>query len=490
MLVILAIVGIVSILLAQLRVAAHPVSTFYLIPTRLWEILIGSFVAIYFFYKDKEIKTTKGLSPAVNQIISALGLSLVLLSIFIFDETTPFPSFYTLTPTLGTALIIVFASGKTITGKLLSNKLLVGIGLISYSAYLWHQPIFAFARIISIEEPTNLLMLALALVSLTLAYITWKYVETPFRNKTKFNRKMIFQFAAISSAISVIIGALGYFNKGFGNRVSPNKMSYARLDSITQPNLGLNEVCNSPSSITLEQCRTDDHPEILVWGDSFAMHLVPGILASKPDVKIIQVTNSNCVPIIGMAPTNSRYPRPRAESCIKTNDEVIAWLGDNPSVHYVILGSAFSQYIGPNKFNTLINDEILPSDTTTVLFHFKETLAKLSKMGIKPIVFAPPPENGTDIGRCLVYNVFYVGRIDCRIEVNIYKSHEREILEFLKVIEKDYPVIWVSDVICDDTYCNPEIDGVFIYGDGGHLSIEGSEYLGKRMDFYSIITSK
>lgn len=484
----LFIILIASILLAQLRIENHPESTFYLLPSRLWEILIGSFTAFYFFYKNRE-KPSKDIPLVLSQTLSVLGLCFILYSIFAFDEKTPFPSFYTLAPTLGTALIILFASNKTITGKFLSNKLFVGIGLISYSAYLWHQPLFVFARIMGVNKPSIWLMFALGVLSLGLAYLTWKYIETPFRDKTRFSTKRIFQFALISSCILIAIGVLGYINKGFENRVAPNGMSYARLDSILQPSYGLDKTCESFSSITSEQCRTDSDPEILVWGDSYAMHLIPGILASNPDAKIIQMTKSSCAPILGVGIIDPEHSRSSASACIEFKEEVLNSLKNYPNIRYAVLGSSFMDYF-IDRSELLVNDQITPINKDLTLSYFRTTLYTLLRLGITPVIFAPPPENGQLIGNCVVNSTFYFGASNCGLTTQNYENHSKDVIEFLREVEKEYQVIWVSDVLCDEKSCNTEMEGFFIYGNGGHLSIEGSAYLGKKMDFYKLITSK
>jgi peptidoglycan/LPS O-acetylase OafA/YrhL len=121
-----------------------------------------------------------------NNTLSLLGLAAILLAIFAYDETTPFPSVYALLPVVGVVLLVLFADKETIAARVLSTKLIVGVGLISYSAYLWHQPLFAFARIKHLgEEPAPYLILLLSIGSLLLAVITWRYVEQPFRSRKK-----------------------------------------------------------------------------------------------------------------------------------------------------------------------------------------------------------------------------------------------------------------------------------------------------------------
>ena len=137
----LSIVFLISLLAAQWGSALKPDATFYLLPTRGWELLIGAFIAFYFTKKDRTI-----LSKNLNEAGGLLGLALIIYAIFKFDNQLPFPSFYALVPTIGAGLIILCATQITFVGKLLGNKLLVGIGLISYSAYLWHQPLLAFSK--------------------------------------------------------------------------------------------------------------------------------------------------------------------------------------------------------------------------------------------------------------------------------------------------------------------------------------------------------
>ena len=128
----LAVLGLASILLAQWASGSYPDFAFYLMPTRLWEILLGSLVAFYLLGRNRVVSTKQKSAFLREQILSAVGLSLILYSIVFFDENTPFPSFYTLVPTLGTVLIILFTSENTLVSAFLTNKFFVGIGAISY----------------------------------------------------------------------------------------------------------------------------------------------------------------------------------------------------------------------------------------------------------------------------------------------------------------------------------------------------------------------
>jgi peptidoglycan/LPS O-acetylase OafA/YrhL len=143
-----------------------------------------------------------------DDIVAGVGLALIVGSVFLCNESMPFPSVYALPATLGTALVIGFASGTTRVARLLSSKWLVGIGLISYSAYLWHQPLFAFARILTLNHVEKHVMAMLAMLSLPLAFLTWRFVEVPLRRKGVFSRKIVFSASAVLSLTFVTAGTL------------------------------------------------------------------------------------------------------------------------------------------------------------------------------------------------------------------------------------------------------------------------------------------
>ena len=191
---------------------------FFLLPTRGWELLIGVFAAFYLKYFSY-LK-----SKPVNQMLSLVGFSMILGSIFVFDKNTPFPSLYALLPTLGTGLLIVSATPGTIVNKALSYSPIVGIGLISYSAYLWHQPLFVFARYNSLTEPSTGLLLALSAASLLIAFFSWRYVERPFRDKTITTRNFIFGFSAAGMGLFALVGLYTFNEDGFEN------IKYAELN--------------------------------------------------------------------------------------------------------------------------------------------------------------------------------------------------------------------------------------------------------------------
>jgi peptidoglycan/LPS O-acetylase OafA/YrhL len=166
--------ALVSLFLSELGWRLAPVANFYLLPTRAWELLAGSLCA--FWMRERP--------PSANGPLALLGLGMILYSVLVFNAETPFPSLHTLLPVGGAALVILYGEAGTLAARVLSARPMVGVGLVSYSAYLWHQPLFAFARIRSPLPPEPWVLALLAAASFPLAYLTWRYVERPFRART------------------------------------------------------------------------------------------------------------------------------------------------------------------------------------------------------------------------------------------------------------------------------------------------------------------
>lgn len=193
----LTLLGMASLVGAQWGLVYHPTATFYVLPARAWELLAGSFTAFYLLTHPKPL-----IHPFIKETFALVGLILIGLSVFGLNKNTPFPGLYALLPVMGAVLIILFATPHTFAGRWLGNKFFVGIGLISYSAYLWHYPLFAFARLSTENSPTLWAMGGLVALCLGLAYLSWRFIETPFRDKKRFTRRQIFIWSALDSVVT------------------------------------------------------------------------------------------------------------------------------------------------------------------------------------------------------------------------------------------------------------------------------------------------
>lgn len=488
LLMILVFLGLASLALAQFGSINKINATYYLLPTRGFELLIGSFVA--FLHASKvDIHDWLLRQRKFAEALALTGLIFVTYAIFAFGKDTPFPGLYAVIPTVGTALVIGFGTRETIVGRALSRRWLVGIGLISYSAYLWHQPLLAFARLRSVEDMSLTLLFSLVTASFLIAFFTWKFIERPFRDRQNINRKNLFVLSVVFSLLMITIGLVGNAKEGFPFRKLADGSHFGELDKRVQINNGLNEACDDKFTLS-PLCRTSDEPEVLVWGDSLAMHLVQGVIASKQNVKLIQMTKSVCGPFVGLTPFNStRYSEQWAKECMEFNNQVMHWIGESASLKYVVLGSMFEQYTS-NGWSFLTENGVIGFDKDIALKYLLNTLEALEKKGIKPIVVAPPPTNGEDIGRCLVKTTLF-GSDPSRCDISWGDSAERQaaVIKLLSEVSKRYRVIWLADEICSGGICNAKGGSYFVYRDARHLSKEGSAYLGREMHFYEMITA-
>ena len=188
-----------------LRLDSFGWSSFYMPFGRAWELLVGSLIAF---------KIPISNNKTYHQIMAFTGFMAIILSMMLLDSDIDSPSLYNLIPVIGTVLVIVFSTNNKGIGKLLSTKPITIIGLLSYSLYLWHQPVFAFYRISSLQQITPTSFFMLLTVIFFLSWLTYKYIETPFRNKNCFSRKNIFFLSFIGGVLLIIMGLFGLSDYG------------------------------------------------------------------------------------------------------------------------------------------------------------------------------------------------------------------------------------------------------------------------------------
>ena len=276
----LAIIALISLVWAEWATVNRPAAAFYLLPMRAWELLMGAFIAIHCLAGSKAMNSVDARQPAVagmlHQCAAALGLAMIFVAVFAFDKDTPFPGIYALVPTIGAALVILFAQAQTVVGALLGSRALVGIGLISYSAYLWHQPLLAFARQWGPVHPAMLLVLCAA--ALAFAYLSWRYVETPCRSRDKVGGGPFLAGALGLSVLFLAIGVAGHFHGGFSMRHQVDE-AFARdfrahglRDKCKE---GLDETRGEVNVCVLGDVSSNASPAMAVFGDSHALALLP-----------------------------------------------------------------------------------------------------------------------------------------------------------------------------------------------------------------------
>ncbi|MBZ2167686.1 acyltransferase family protein [Marinobacter sp. F4216] len=392
----LLILGMLSLSFSHWAAFNDPTANFFLLPSRIWELAIGSAIAFYFLYHAPFIKTSLS-HKRLEELFGWIGIFMISYSVFYFDEHTPFPSLYTIYPTVGTALIIIFANGETFLGKILGSRPFIYIGLISYSAYLWHQPIFAYARQIYLDEPPKLIFMILSASSILFAYISWKYIEAPFRKRSLFSRRQIFSFTALGSLFFVAIGLAGHFTGGFPNRY-PEELRFIANLSLKEVNderhRNRDELCKMRISDTICGTLSNDLPNILVIGDSHGPDGLNIFSNAFPGANFLISEQGGCPLIHDL--TGITYAYEQCTSFNKNRFQEIEEIGE--SIDFVVLSQrmSFPRLAGTKKTIYWLHSLDLPfavlgagpwykRPASSLILHYKtfiELDEKLSKHSI------------------------------------------------------------------------------------------------------------
>lgn len=254
---------VLSLLFAHHKAQIKPDAAFFLLTSRIWEILAGALTAKLVISSERELSG--------HELSSWLAIGLVSYGVFFLDENTLYPSLGIILPVIGTCLLIVFATPSTTVGKILASKYAVNIGLISYSTYLWHQPVLAFSRYRFGENLNISMLLLLITLSILMGYLSWRYIEQPFRKKEVCENNNTLLFAFVLSSITIFsVGATIVKQKGVPERYSKEDLYLVNLDLKTQENY----VKKRFNELTLLPFTSKSKVKILIIGDSYAQDLV------------------------------------------------------------------------------------------------------------------------------------------------------------------------------------------------------------------------
>jgi peptidoglycan/LPS O-acetylase OafA/YrhL len=458
---------LLSLASAQWLSYYNPQFAFLLLPTRFWELLLGSFVAFY-FSSVGNIKHNKALS----EICSITGFCLILYAIFTYSSKTPFPGLYTLVPTVGAVLIVLFATPSTSVGKLLGTKVFVGVGLISYSAYLWHQPLFAFARHRLIGEPSQALFAVLALAAILLAYLSWRHVEVPFRDKKRFSRRSIFWASGLCSLFFFGFGVAGHYKEGFEARM-PKEVLDAHVTRRHEQLLQSSGCELSSGGFVFSSCvkgNVSQKPSIAIVGDSHAQSLVHELsnVLKEQGLSFVPLVKSGCSLDFYM-PADSENSELRACSSYQSN--ILKELERSDIGTYIV----FTWRDDPSVSE--------PSDSEKRSFqsHLK-SIDRIIQAGKRVIVVYPIPTYDVYISDYIAKNLLFNGDNFEKISTDseVFKSRIRYFFDGYDSLQphKNLSRIRTTSLFCDSYEkgkCVTQVKGVPLYYDDDHLSNEGAK---------------
>lgn len=469
---VLAPLALVSFGLACWMSYSHPSASFYLLPTRIWELLVGVMLA-----------TWSNGSSRGNVIVASAGLVAMTGSMALFSESTPYPSQYTLIPTLGAAAVLYGAHPSNFVGRALASPLLVTIGLMSYSIYLWHQPVLAFANYRLPHQTSGInLTLLLTLVGV-LSYLSWQFVEKPFRDARVIGNRIFFAALATSALIGFLIFAHLQSTNGLESRANFSTSLEQSLKRI-EPSGCFDIPYNHEAADW--GCRlgsNKQHPEVFLIGDSHALSVMPVLdkIGREEDLSIFFTGSSGCIPLLGAHPDRADQT---VNNCAQLNERVLDYASTKRPI-VIILVARWSYYtvggyngapqlIALNKAGPFNKD----SSESAFVNSFQKTVKAYRDLGIPLIVVSQVPQQ-LESAEKLYFKVnngtATIEELSVRLQL-FRKIESPSTKLFLSALPPTH-VIDTKSVFCDALKCYFGTSDFSYYYDDDHLSIEGSMVL-------------
>lgn len=480
-------------------VKSYPDSAFYLLPARAWELGLGALLVHRRFFQG-----TSASMHFTREFFSGVGLLMIGLSYFNYSAETRFPGVAALLPCVGTALLITSFSNErqTLIHRLLSLRPFVFIGLLSYSLYLWHWPIIVFAKYHAEDELGIRTILIILIVSTLLAYLSWRFIETPIRAKKLFaHRKDLFNAGVLSACLMIAIGAIGHISDGLPQRIDDDTLQLYSGYEYSNPrrNECLNSGGNNSNHAKLcEVGATDSNQRLqfLVVGDSHANSLMPLIeeMAASHGINGLYAMYNGCPPLLGIY----RYDTSDMHKCNEFNEYVLSQLIDR-NISTVLLVGRWSFYSELRMIRPLDKNMERPSNWLTLgkpdidvsRQGFKEGLSKMVNRASKGrtvwIMKQSPLQHnkmsprflasrhwlgekveslGVSIDEHIQHQAFANTTIDTMVANGGGNVTSLDPTAYLCGKNPDYPTI-----------CSAVLEGGSVYRDDDHLSTYGTKYL-------------
>jgi peptidoglycan/LPS O-acetylase OafA/YrhL len=461
--------AILSLALAQWAVVHRPTAAFYLLPTRAWELLLGGLAAVHL--RKRPHPPRQWISEAGG----LAGVAMLLVSVVAFRRDAATPGVLTLIPTMGAAFVVLFATPSTVAGRILGARWLVTIGLISYSAYLWHQPLFVFARQAMPGKPGLSIMILLAIASLVLAYATWRLVEQPFRNRSLVGRKALVRSALASALALAVFGAGGAGSDGFRQwKVDAREAALLASASFSP----LREACHIRSELR-RPSRPCEYfhapPTWAVIGDSHAVELAYA-LASALDKRgegLRHYSRSSCGPEYMDAGPPS--------DCRTWTRQVLDEVASDRKISTVVLSYRINLYMTGTPVYPGQATEYSDIARRNRMDALRNILDKLLASGKRVVFVLQAPELPKRMENlALVSGITADGDVRGASRA-WWDERNRYAQAFRDLAGRRVAVVDPTDLFCDAMICHAARDGVSLYFDDNHMSVAGAKLVAAKI---------
>ena len=472
-----------SFILAAVSVHKAPSAAFYLLPTRAWEMLIGSLLALG--------AVPPISSPRLRDAASLLGIALIAFAVFTYTEGTTFPGPAALLPCLGTALIIhAGQAGPSVVGRLLSLKPVVFIGQISYSLYLWHWPVIVFTSYMLVHKPNVPTMAGAVALSILLATLSWRYIEQPFRHSRR-SRSTVFRSAVLAMSAAAAAGLLASLSM-LGPRTEPEVerlLAFRNSKNLNEP------VCAANYDRQLDpnggcSLGNPETASVFLWGDSHGDSLWPAFeqIHQRLSAEVTYGVSASCLPLVGVGSD---------AKCIADNENRLNFILGNANITHVVLAGRWTAALdgravdlGPAETNSNLPPFIdrngkhygisTPERRAVFRSALSATIQPLLKSGKTVVLIYPIPEVGYDVPSTLARLVAKGEEPEnFKVPQEYYRSRHAYVIEALDALGHHPRLLRVRPDahLCADGNCDTYRDGAALYYDDDHLSREGAAQL-------------
>ncbi len=429
---------------------------FYLLPTRAWELLVGSGLA----FVSKPSERLKFYAP----LLFAIGTGLIFYAIIAYDNDTIFPGPAALLPTVGAALILYAGLYENVFSRMvLGNKIAVFFGKISYSLYLWHWPVIVYLQYRLPVETSLITTAGLFAACTLLAYITWRFVENPVRNKSFLSRRTLFIAAFLVSILFIGGGLFISKEKGFPHRFPADVLELYKVSTggIFPAASDKPEASQYSGMLGADMAV----PSFLLWGDSHAESAAPGVdvAARKLGKRGYLVGYHSCVPsYVDVAIAQ--------DACNASNRSIVEWLRKHPEIKTVLLVGHWSNH----DYFYARHHQYGRTESPTLLRDTLGTLMDgLHKDGKRIVFMMDPPHAPVFtlplyVARAKHYNI----PLDLKYDLSRYEEQEAGINAALEDLKNqyDFKVYNLAAKFCPDGTCPLTVDGQPVFRDYNHFS--------------------
>lgn len=487
LLLVTATLAALSFVASMWMVTVDQSAAFYLLPFRCWEFLVGALLAI----------TAKEQLPSklARHIAGIFGAVLIGVSVFSFNDLTIFPGAAALLP-CGGAMLMLLAGRDSVTGAILSTPPMTFIGRISYSVYLWHWPLIVFVNYQSIGRLSLLENLGLAALSIIIGYISWRFVEMPFRKPgVRDTSRKVFVRSGLATVAVCGAASVIYVAQGIPQRFPDRAVKLASYSASLNPE---SDKCRD---VVLQLAQNSTctigniaNAETLLWGDSHAGALFGALEGiAKDGESTIYGATPQCPPLLNAG---------TSIECLEGNRKRLDYVLSRPDITTVILAARWSLYLdgrfttageaeNNNGVPSLIdaNGTPLPLFSRTARLKFREGISGLVETlianGKHVILVYPVPETGFDIPTTLAL-IATRGDDPSKFTTSraVYQERQHRALRILNDID-DHPMLtrlYPDDIFCPNSRCITYADGAPLYFDSHHLSIPGAKLLQPRLE--------